>query len=275
MVRVISKCEGKNYFFNHAVYQDPMSIFFDFHTHTTCEIIFLKSGALSCIVGEKIYSLKKNDLMIFRANIPHKITFIENTEYERYNILFDEKKMANKVFFKLPKELNVISCDGDTRLIDLFEKMDLYCKKLDKKDAAVAVGNIVEEILFNIYLTPFDDMSRERATTHPIISSAIEYINAHYKEPITVSDVSEHLFVTKSHLHHLFMQTMQISPKRYINLKRISKARQLILLGEKPYDVYICCGFKDYTTFFRNYTMIFEHSPSEESGVVTEESIKS
>jgi AraC-like DNA-binding protein len=116
---------------------------------------------------------------------------------------------------------------------------------LDEKDASVAVGNIVEEILFNIYLTPFDDMSREHSTTHPLISAAIEYINAHYKEPITVSDISEHLFVTKSHLHHLFTQTMQISPKRYINLKRISKARQLILLGEKPYEVYICCGFKD------------------------------
>ena len=275
MGKIISQCESKYFFFNHTAHEDPMSIFFDFHTHTTCEIIFLKSGALSCIVGENIYSLKKNDLIIFRANIPHRIKFTENTEYDRYDILFDEKKMANKVFYKFPKELSVISCDGNTRVTELFEKMDLYCKKLDKKDAAVAVGNLIEEILYNIYLSPPDDMSRERVTAHPIISSAVEYINAHYKEYITVSDVSKHLFVTKSHLHHLFTETMQISPKRYINLKRISKARQLILLGEKPCDIYIHCGFRDYTTFFRNYTMTLGHSPSEERGDVTGESIKS
>ena len=72
MGKTISQCEGKNFFFNHTSTDNPMNMFFDLHTHTTCEIIFLKSGAPSCIVGEKIYSLRKNDLIIFRANIPHK-----------------------------------------------------------------------------------------------------------------------------------------------------------------------------------------------------------
>lgn len=275
MTRTISACDGNDFFFDHVVYTEPMNRFFQFHTHDTCELIFLKSGNVSGIIGDKIYSLKKNDLILFRANVPHRICANDNTEYERYDILLNEKKLANGVFSKLPKHLDVISCSGNHRIIDLFERLDLYCDSLDMHDAQVIAKNLLEEMLYNLYLSPKDDMDSGKITTHPLISSAMDYINAHYKEPLTIDDVAKHLAVTKSHLHHLFMQTMQISPKKYINLKRISKAQHLILLGEKPSDVFVHCGFNDYATFFRNYTSVLGYPPSEERRVVSSKNIKS
>jgi AraC-like DNA-binding protein len=268
-------CESRDFLFNHVIYTNPIRNFFEFHTHDICELIFLKKGNVSGIIGDKIYSLKKNDLIIFRANVPHRISFNDDTEYERYNILLNEKKLANGIFTKLPKRLDVISCDGNNRIIDIFERLDLYCESLDLHDAEIAAKNLIEEILFNLYLTPKDDIDGGKITTHPLISSAMEYINSHYKEPITIDDVAKHLAVTKSHLHHLFMQTMQISPKKYINLKRISKAQHLILMGEKPSEVFVHCGFNDYATFFRNYISILGYSPSEERGIVSSDNIKS
>ena len=275
MIKTFSMCKSGDFYFNHSVNENPMKRFIEFHTHDICELIFLKKGNVSGIIGDKIYSLKKNDLIIFRANIPHRLSFNDDTEYERYDILLNEKKLANGIFEKLPKHLDVISCDGNHRIIELFEKLDLYCDCLDSPDTEIVTKNLIEEILYNLYITPKDDTDRGKITTNPIISSAMAYINAHYKEPITIDDVSKHLAVTKSHLHHLFTQTVQISPKKYINLKRISKAKHLILLGEKPSEVFIHCGFNDYATFYRNYISILGYPPSDEGGTVSYSHIES
>ena len=101
MLRRISVCEGKDFYFSHVSITNPMSRFFEFHTHDICELIFLKSGNVSGIIGDKIYDLKKNDLIIFRANVPHRLAFHGNAEYERYNILLDEQKLAGGIFARI------------------------------------------------------------------------------------------------------------------------------------------------------------------------------
>ena len=110
---------------------------------------------------------------------------------------------------------------------------------------------------------------------HPVISRAVEWIDERYTENITIDDVCEKLYITKSHLHHLFTVNLQISPKKYINFKRLSRARDMIRMGHKPTDVYTGCGFRDYVTFFRNYKNQFGHPPSDEMKTEIERKIQS
>ena len=275
MIKTIAEYKDTTIAHNHSVNTKPNDNVFEFHTHDICEIIFLKSGDVSAIIGEKQYKLPERSLVFFRANIPHRIRIDGPEPYERHNILFNEKELANGIFEKLPKDLDLINVSGNERITELFEKLDFYYNNFDGENLKVLVTNVVEEILFNIYLNPTDQNDEMQLMVHPAIKSAVKYINEHYTEDITVDELSTVACVTKSHLHHLFMEHMKISPKKFINMKRLSKAQKRISAGEKPTAIYTECGFTDYGTFFRNYTSYFGYTPSQKDEIVAERKIES
>lgn len=275
MERKISSYKDEKIYYNHIVIDNPLQKNFELHTHDICELIFLKQGNVTAVIGDKSYKFKKHNLIIFRANTPHRIQVDENTVYERHDILFDEKLLGNQIFNRIPKELDFINYSENRQVIDLFSKLDYYCKNFKEKDLCVLITNITEELLFNLYLSSTDEIHTGSAVTNPIVSRAVEYINKHYSEQITIDDICKHIYITKSHLHHLFMDNLKISPKKYVNVKRLSKAQKLINMGEKPTSVYTSCGFNDYGTFFRNYTTYFGYAPSQKNEIAIKRKIES
>lgn len=274
MQKVISSYENEKILYNHAITTSPSETTMGFHVHDICELIFLKKGNISGMIGDKIYKLKKNSLMIFRANTPHKIIFEDNSDYERYDILFDENILGNKVLERIPKKLCCIDCNGNSSIIDLFDKMDFYNKNFSGDDLGLLLENVIEELLFNLYISPHDDFDNELISMHPTIKNAIKYINEHYCEHISIEEMAKSLCTNKSHLHHLFSEFLQITPKKYINIRRLAKAQKLIRMGEKPSTIFASCGFSDYATFFRNYTTYFGYTPSQENEIIANRKIE-
>lgn len=274
-MKIISQYKSKSIFYNHAVITNPQNANYNFHTHDICELIFLKSGNVSGIIGDKTYKLHKNSLIIFRANIPHRIKIDGNETYERFDVLFDEKILANGIFCKIDKNLDIINLSNNERVLNLFNKFNYYYENFQDDDLNCIITNIIEEIIFNLYLVRNSTLNNLITTTHPAISKAIEFINAHYQEPITIDEICKEIYVTKGHLHHLFTENLKITPKKMINMKRLAKAQELIGMGEKPSSVYSSCGFSDYGTFFRNYTAYFGYSPSEKDKITKKRKIES
>lgn len=258
----------------HCVVGNPMGRMFETHTHGFCEIIFLREGDVSAIIGEKTYKLTDNSLVIFRANVPHAIKVDSNKNYDRHNIIFDENKFANSIFNKISENLDVVDCNNNDNLIELFEKIDYYYQKLGEKDSRDLIAGLIKEVIFNLYIMPVENLCTNMVPTNPIIKKAVDYIDSYYTTPITINDICKSISVTKSHLHHLFIDNMKISPKKYINAKRLSMAQKLIFSGEKPSDVYSKCGFNEYVTFFRSYTKQYGYSPSQKDMITIESEMK-
>jgi len=274
--KMVSNFHGTDIIYNHAIVENPIEKHFGLHTHDICEVIFLKSGDVSAVIGGKTYKLSKNSITIFRPGIIHAIKIDnEKTIYERYNILFDEKKIANKIFDKIPKELEVINYSGNNFITDIFKKMDYYHEHFENENLRILIHALVEELIFNLSLTPTREMSGAPVSVNPLISQAIEFIEKNFEKDISVEDVSRALYISKRHLHHLFCENLQISPKKYINSIRLAKAQNLLRIGAKPSSVYDICGFSDYATFYRNYINHFGHSPSMETVTEIERKIRS
>ena len=275
MPKYISSFRNEKVLYNHQFFPSTESKHFDFHVHDICEMIFFKKGSVSAIIGNNIYKLHKDNIIIFKANIPHRIVVDDGADYERYDILFDESTLANGIFERMPSELVLIDCSGNEYITDIFKKLDFYCESFDRKDLDILIPNITEELIFNLYLSSASEPEGDIISMHPIVGKAVKYVNKHYSEDITIDDISDNIGITKSHLHHLFSEYMKITPKKYINIRRLAKAQKLIRTGGKPSVIYSSCGFGDYATFFRNYTEHFGYKPSEENRIVKERKIES
>ena len=50
---------------------------------------------------------------------------------------------------------------------------------------------------------------------------------------------------------------------KYINKKRLAKAKELLKTGDPIINIYHKCGFQDYTSFFRAFKKEYNITPKE------------
>ena len=93
-------------------------------------------------------------------------------------------------------------------------------------------------------------------------SRIINYINRHLSEDITLDDICDRFYISKTHLCRIFKKATASTVGEYITVKRLVNARQLILSGTPPTKAYLQCGFKDYSVFYRAYKKKYGIPPS-------------
>ena len=234
------------------------------HNHNVCELLFLKKGEVSYLVEGKNYQLSKNYLVFTRPGDSHAINFSDQTEYERYNILFDEKFLPSKIHHAIPTAIDVVNFNGNSLVCDLFKKMDYYTANFEGNTLKIILRNLTEELLYNVLIASKTQQGPEY-TESPLINSALKYIEDNLTSPLTIDSICNELYITKSHLHHLFIEHLKISPKKYIMSKKLTMAQRELRSGSKPTEVYTNCGFAEYSTFYRDYIKFFGCSPSNEA----------
>ncbi|MBR2417099.1 MAG: helix-turn-helix transcriptional regulator, partial [Clostridia bacterium] len=96
-----------------------------------------------------------------------------------------------------------------------------------------------------------------------IIPDVLEYINNHYCEKLTLNSIADEFFVSKYYLSHAFNNAVGTSVHRYIVLKRLIHAKQMLLSGIKSTTAAENCGFNDYAGFYRAFTAEYGVTPTE------------
>lgn len=242
---------------SHYCYKQMDTDGFPPHTHDCCELIYLKNGSVSYLAEGRHYIVEAGSCILTRPGIRHTIRFRDNAVYDRYVFLLDRS-----LFDPLPESLEVLNLKSNAIVQELFHKMDFYADYLEQNSLETVIRNLIEEALLNFKIIS----ARQPAgyTANPIITEAVSYITTHLQEPITLEALCAHLHITKSYLHRLFLEYLQLPPAKYITAKRLNKARMDIRAGCKPAQTYGLWGFQDYCTFYRNYVRHFGYPPSEE-----------
>jgi two-component system response regulator YesN len=97
-----------------------------------------------------------------------------------------------------------------------------------------------------------------KGTTHREVQQLMDYIKSNYREPITLQQLSNHLFLSPNYLCSLFKQETGITIVDYIKQFRIEMAKQLLESSHlKVYEIaesvgftsssYLCRVFKEMT----------------------------
>jgi len=262
-IDVHSEYENGGIYYNHSTKSEQLNNDYFSHYHDVNELIFIKSGEVSYEVGGKTYELHENMLVFARANESHSIHIDGASAYERYNILFDERKISSDIFNKIPCELKVINFDANKNVVEIFDKMDFYCEKLVGDELGLILFHLIEEVLLNIVIETSQVSEQTHDGEHPIIKRALSYIEENLLTISGIEEICNELYISKSHLHHLFMEHLNKSPKKYLNEKRLALAHREIIFGGKASEVCIKCGFVDYSSFYRAYKKHFGYSPTD------------
>ena len=117
--------------------------------------------------------------------------------------------------------------------------------------------HITEEVLFNVLLLSQKENINDDYTTNAVIMHATRYINEHITENLLLENICKELYITKSHLHRMFVTYLNTTPKKYITMKKLRLAQAEMQTGSHPTEVATRYGFENYATFYRNYKRHF------------------
>ncbi len=246
------------------------------HHHGFYEVYCFLDGDVEYWVEGSIYRLKKGDLLLINPMELHKpILKSHSKNYERIVLWIDKNYLEslsenNEDLTKCfdvsdPDHKNLLRPDEFerpkiiARLNELIREFygNSYCNKL------YAYGIFLQLMVeINRMSVLQKDNLKQKKEISPLVSAVLNYVGEHLSEELSLEKIAGRFFVSKYHLSHEFTNAVGIGLCRYITLKRLVTARQMIVDGKGAGEASTLCGFKDYTNFFRAFKAEYGISPS-------------
>ena len=110
----------------------------------------------------------------------------------------------------------------------------------------------------------FRKAQRKHTAKDERIGKTITYILQHMDEEISLEVLANRAYLSKDHFIRLFKQEMNMTPLKYINLKKIEKAQLILATEDLPVKkVAYCLAFEDDSYFSRLFKKMTGMTPQE------------
>ncbi len=263
-------------------YRDPKPESVAVHHHDFYEIYFFLSGEVEYRVEGKTYLLKPGDLLLINPRELHQPIVKPDCIYERIVLWIDKSYIESfgngentltKCFdIQSPTHTNILRPTGiqRTNITDLLEKMINESYGDDYGNELSATGVFLQFMVEINRLALQKEGNAEPVKDTLLVTKVLSFINENYNEDLSLESIARKFFVSKYHLSHEFTRSVGTSVYRYIMLKRLLNAKELLSQGVAAGVVYHKCGFQDYANFYRAFKSEYGVSPKE-LGVRSEE----
>lgn len=249
----------------------------DGHNHKYYELYAFVSGAVDYTIDGITYPLRPGDVLLMRPGQIHGVK-VHNFKipYERYvlwitadylkKLSSDETNLA-LTFANINFIDNYLRTSPEMfRSVTRLLQMILAQRKVNDYGSELLTDAYIAELLINV--TKAKIYQRPVITGHAIeendlITRTISYISDHIGERLSIEEITNALYVSKSHLSKLFTNTLGITIYQYIIKKRLFLAKQELLAGVSAETVSESYGFGNYSSFYRAFVKEFGSSPTE------------
>ena len=263
----------------------------ELHHHDFYELYLLMSGDVTYVIEGRRYHVLPGDLLIIGPRELHQVTIrSEKAEipfrYERYvlwvapqmlpRLSTEQTDLARCFDIGRPDYSNLIKVKTEERSL----VQSLFQRLWQESEAAGYGADLLRSNLLTELLVTVNRLADRSAPPEPdsrasrTVSAALDYVNLHYAEPLSLDLLADRFFVSKYHLSHEFNRQMGTSLYRYIQKKRLQIARQLLGEGEAPSRVYGECGFGDYAGFYRAFRGEYGLAPREYARLVRQRELE-
>lgn len=241
------------------------------HFHDSYEIYYLLAGERHYYIDNRMYALRKGDLIFINSGELHRTTAKGTARHERILINFrqeflppltanspqatffseqclllrprvQEQRVIENILFTMLQEQKEERSRHlaylQTLLVQLFIEMDRICESAPD------------------VITPVDTERQRKAY------EIIAYLHAHYAEKVTLEELSETFYISCTYLCRLFKQTTGFTLVEYLNTIRVQEAqRRLRNTTDKVTRIAEDTGFDSIAHFGRVFKSIAGRSP--------------
>ncbi len=241
------------------------------HVHDSCEIFHFISGNGYYTVEGNNYKLEPGSIMLMRNSEAHKLHIETDTPYERFVVhfspesIFGEKSDVYEFIHSRPLGVgNKLTCSGAS-LAYITLCFDRMSRAISSGASREEIHSFFRPVLYELMRTNQstpDEAPEANSAAESLVSEIILYINNNLTELKGMEFIEQNFYFSRSYLNRIFKKATGSTIWDYVIVKRLMKARNLILSGKPALAASMECGFADYSSFYRQYKKKFGVSPS-------------
>lgn len=226
------------------------------HSHPHYEIYFLYEGMRSFFIENALYSIEAPAVLVVPPFAMHKT---EGGAFKRVNIYVSENlldEFQKEVLTSL--SLSFVPLD-ETQKSELLSILHLSLDHPLTEENKHAVDKAkFDYFLLSLYHFAENRLPQSVETSQqasPLVTKAINYMNANFSDPLTLDDLAERIYATKQTLNYHFKKDLGCTPMNYLLRLRLTKVKEMLATTEKSIEeIADECGFSS-----GNYlTLIFK-----------------
>lgn len=246
------------------------------HYHEHYEIYYLLNGERNYFIKDKIYSIKKGDLVLIYKNeihktidgaVPHHERLLTYFREELLDICSEEEKQYLLRCFQTGRPVIRLNESEQAFVENLISQM-LREQSLKESGYTISLKAYLMQLL--IFLNRLTERVNEppvdidaNNTIHKRISEIVQYINTHYSDPLSLTQIANNFYISPYYLSRVFKEITGFNFIEYLNLVRVREAQKLLQNSNaKIIDIAQMVGFGSIAHFGRVFKQITSLSPS-------------
>jgi AraC-like DNA-binding protein len=258
------------------------------HTIVRPAFCLMAQGSKRVLLNDEVYIYDSGNYLIVSQNLPICANIQGATEEHPMlglRIDFEPKDIATALLQMPPLERppsqkpqrGLFTGEVTTDLLDAVLRL---VNLLHTPAHIPALGPLyMREILYRLLTLPEGWRLAQMATTdgHSLrVARAINWLQAHYAEPLAVEDLAREVHMSVSSLHGHFKAVTAMSPLQFQKQLRLQEARR-IMLTEKV-DAGLAghrVGYESPSQFNREYSRVFGAPPARDIKRLLEDQLRS
>ncbi len=107
----------------------------------------------------------------------------------------------------------------------------------------------------------YPELTAKLAEDGVLFEAINHYIQSHFDEDLSNKELSKLFYISEKKLITLFKEFSNVTPQKFITSKRLTVAEALIMEGQSITQAASQVGYKNYSTFYRQFLAEFGVSP--------------
>ncbi len=248
------------------------------HIHSQLEIMQVVRGAMDITVDEQTTRLHKGDLVVIFPHHPHTFEMLAEPENsgQTVTVLVINPHLAGdyaeQIFSMAPKKPFVRAEDITRDMREAIDQLLYYSQLTNPERYHPTIAKSYTQLLLT-WLWPLLELEpAANANLHSATYRAIQYMQQHFQEPLSLEGVAAALNISKRQLSRLFSETVHIGFHEYLLDLRTEHAKNMLRDTQLPItDIAYQSGFESQRTFNRAFQDFYGMTPRDYRKKIAEE----
>ncbi|MBO5453611.1 MAG: AraC family transcriptional regulator [Clostridia bacterium] len=227
------------------------------HWHENIELIYCIDGEGTSIVDSQKSAMKKGVLTVVNSGRLHHFVTSSRVNYYCLIINYDFLKESGLDLEKY----EFCEIINDENVASYFDDIN---REYFNKESGYEIALRAQVLSLMTYLFRNYKRCAQSDKFDDTVKKAMKYIRKHYKEKITLEQVSDAVGFSKFHFARRFKTYTNITVNDYIRQVRCNEAESLLKTSDwSVSDIATGCGFEDVSYFTKVFKKETGHLPSQ------------
>lgn len=230
------------------------------HFHRCIEILYIIDGAIDCTVNEQKFRARKDELIFVRQCGVHELKAAP--DYSDFVLIIGQRYSDD---FQGIFQTETLPAHLDDREFNRGILPHLRALNGLSGSSSELVKKGYIDIIIGSLLEHYKTIPASATPKISMIMEALNYIDEHYAEPISLDSISSVFGYNKYYFSRLFNTYIGENLNNYINMVRIRNIVSAAKKRDNPYlsELVFENGFDSMTTFYRSFSKFYDRPPTE------------